>query len=76
MMSKIPSRRSDPPHPEQDEEFRRQAEELAASLDAAEAELERDGPVPPAQFAAMLRELAREWGLEDDLAEEGPTPGP
>ncbi|WP_148293678.1 hypothetical protein [Azospirillum sp. B4] len=78
-MNHSPPRRSVPlPHGE-DEEFHRQAKELVASLEAAQAELDRDGPVSRDELASMLRELGREWGLDDDVdeaAKKGPVPNP
>lgn len=47
-----------------DSEARRQAALLAASLDAAEDEMDRDGPVSREQLAAMLAALEEEWAGE------------
>jgi hypothetical protein len=45
-------------------EVERQACTLAALLDAAAGELERDGPVPPTELQRRLAALEAEWAGE------------
>lgn len=49
-------------------EDERKAVELAASLDAAAGEFERNGPVTRERLVKILQELEVEWAQEDQQA--------
>ena len=58
-----------------DTEALRQARDLAASIDAAAEDLERNGPVSREELAAMLHDLEHERAQEEQaVASEGGPP--
>jgi hypothetical protein len=48
-------------------EAERQARELAAMIDAAADDLERNGPVPPDGLRRRLAALEAEWAGEENM---------
>lgn len=60
----VPEEKPTLTHPGQITPTERQTRELAASLDAAADDLERNGPVPPAEVRRTLATLYAELGEE------------
>jgi hypothetical protein len=60
----VPEEKPIPAHSGQITPAERQARELAASLDTAADDLERNGPVPPAEVRRTLLALYAELGRE------------
>lgn len=60
-------------------EAERQARDLAALIDAAADDLERNGPVSPDKLRQRLEALEAEWageGVDDDAPSGGAGPRP
>jgi hypothetical protein len=51
-------------HTPESTEAERQAQRLAAQIDAAADDLERNGPVPPEELRQRLLALEAEWARE------------
>jgi hypothetical protein len=54
-------------------EAERQAQELAALIDAAGDDLQHNGPVPPDELRRRLEALEAEWAGEGVEADETPS---
>jgi hypothetical protein len=54
-------------------EAERQAQELAALIDAAADDLEHNGPVPPDELRRRLEALEAEWAGEGVEVDETPS---